>query len=72
VPGWRAFTPIPALLSKASPEGEGIKKKMNRAKKNNRTFQYLFFRDEIFKLSSDNSIELPILLVLYAIGMPCL
>jgi len=71
VPGWKAFTPILAPLSNASPEGEGIKKKTNRAKKKNRTFPDLFFRDDSFTGSSGNSIELPILPVLYAIRMPC-
>lgn len=70
MPGWNAFTPILVPLSNASPEGEGIKKKMNRAKKKNRMIPNLFFSDEIFKFSPGNSIELPILPVLYAIRMP--
>jgi hypothetical protein len=59
VPGWKAFAPILAPLSRASPEGEGIMKKMNKKKKKNRAIPGLFFGYEIFIVSSGNSIISP-------------
>ncbi|TFH33588.1 MAG: hypothetical protein E4G97_00070 [Deltaproteobacteria bacterium] len=68
--GRKAFTPIIAPLSNASPEREGIKKKMNRREKKNRAIPGLRFGYEIFMLSSGEINNIAILCNNYAIRMP--
>lgn len=57
VPGWKAFAPIIAPLSRDPPEGDDIKKKMTDRKKKNRAIPGVFFGYEFFMASSGNSIK---------------
>jgi hypothetical protein len=57
VPGWKAFAPITAPLSRASHEGEGVMKKINKRKKKNRTILCVFIGFEVFIAFSGNSIK---------------
>ncbi len=63
MPGWKAFAPILAPVSRDPPEGDGIKKKLNNRKKKNRAIPDVFFGYEIFMVSSGNSIILPDLFI---------
>ena len=52
VAGRKAFAPILAPLSSASPEGEGIMKIMINRRKTNREILCVLFGLEVFKVSS--------------------
>jgi hypothetical protein len=52
VAGWKAFAPILAPLSSATPEGEGIKKIMVKRRKKNLEILCVLFGLEVFMVSS--------------------
>jgi hypothetical protein len=59
VAGRKAFSSIFAPLSRASPEVEGIKKRINKRRKESRTIQLLFFAFDVFIAFSGNPIISP-------------
>lgn len=59
VAGWKAFAPILAPLSRASPEVEGILKRINKRRKESRAIQCLFIAFEVFIAFSGNPIISP-------------
>ena len=59
VAGWKAFSPILAPLSRASPDVEGTMERINKRRKESRAIQRLFIAFEVFIVSSGNPIISP-------------